>query len=1062
MLNIGRMAPGRADYYLSVVAPRDGHADAADYYLAKGEEPGRWLTRGGLQLAGTVESEQLRAVLDGKHPDTGEQLSAHPARRVPGFDLTYRPPKSVSLLWAFGDRPTADEVVAAHDAAVAAAVGYLEREAGYSRRGAGGAETVKVDGFIAAAFRHRTSRANDPLLHTHVLVANLARTSDDGVWRTLDSRRLYAHAKTAGFLYQAHLRHELTRRLGVAWGPVVNGHADLQGIGVMVIEQFSQRRVAIVEHMQQRGETSAAAAQVATLETRAAKGERLSEAELRAHWQQRGRGLGFRDGWHASLIGRATPQPPDVEGLTGELVDREALTELTSSFTRRDLLQAIAARLPTGAPVDDIEQIADQVLAHDPVKLVELGTSRGQLTSADVIRLADGRVVPSGPGERRYTTRGLLLTESHAINTALARTRDGVAVGDDTTIDQAMRGRTLSEEQAAMVRRLTGSGAGVEIVVGKAGTGKTYALDAARHAWQQAGIPVTGVALAARAALELEQSAGIDSTTIATLERRLAHDDGVLPAGSVLIVDEAGMVGTRQLARLLHHADQRGVKVVLVGDPRQLPEIDAGGLFRALATRLPAIELTDNRRQTHTWEQAALDELRHGNPTAALDTYRQHGRIITADTPNDLRQKLVDDWWDTARGEMAGSIMIGLRRADVDDLNHRARARMLQDGRLTGPTINAAGIELQVGDRIVGLRNSRRHGIVNGTRATITHIDPNRRAIDATTDDGRTVVLTSDYLDAGHVTHGYAITGHKAQGLTVDHTYVLGSEALYREWGYVALSRGRQSNRLYQTVLDQHLDEIHHHVHQPDDPHAALAARMTRSRMQEPVTPEIEELAARWRQLHARLHAPEIARRRALTAERASLVRARKADLAQLDRLARRIDHAASGLGRIRNRRMIDELTVEHADRTTTLNRLDHRLQQVDAELAAVPTAAQIAELQTGWRELSSQIATAASQRVAGYRSAPPAYLVTALGPPPAEHHDVGRWHKTATTVEDYRLRWNISDPGRPLGDPPTDPLQHADHRHAAATIEHHRRDQQLERESVRGRSRGLGISLSR
>ncbi|MBS3939891.1 MAG: relaxase domain-containing protein, partial [Actinobacteria bacterium] len=874
------MAPGRADYYLSVVADRDGHGDAADYYLAKGEEPGRWLTHGSLQLAGTVEPEQLRAVLDGKHPDTGEQLSSHPARRVPGFDLTYRPPKSVSLLWAFGDRPTAEQVVAAHDAAVDAAVGYLEREAGYSRRGAGGAETVKVDGFIAAAFRHRTSRANDPLLHTHVLVANLARTTDDGIWRTIDSRRLYAHAKTAGFLYQAQLRHELTRRLGVGWGPVVNGHADLHGIGTKVIEQFSRRRAAIVEHMTARGETSAAAAQVATLDTRQAKGERLSEAELRARWQQRGRGLGFRNGWHHKLTGGTTPQPPDIAGLAGELVDHEALTEQSSSFTRRDLLQAIAARLPTGAPVTEIEQYADQVLAHDPAKLVELGTTRGELTSTDVIRLADGRVVPSGPGERRYTTRGLLLTESHAINTALDRASDGIAVVDDTTVDQAVRGRSLSDEQAVMVRRLTSSGAGVEVVVGKAGTGKTYALDAARHAWQQAGIPVAGVALAARAALELEQSAGIESTTIAALERRLAHDDGVLPAGSVLVVDEAGMVGTRQLARLLNHADQRQVKVVLVGDPRQLPEIDAGGLFRALTNRLPAVELTDNRRQTHQWEQTALDELRHGDPTAALNSYRQQGRIVTADTPDDLRQKLVDDWWDTARDEMAGSIMIGLRRADVDDLNHRARARMLQDGRLTGPTIQAAGIELQVGDRIVGLRNSRRHGIVNGTRATITSIDPDRRAIDATTDDGRTVVLTRDYLDAGHVTHGYAITGHKAQGLTVDHTYVLGSEALYREWGYVALSRGRQTNRLYQTVLDQHLDEIHHHAHQPDDPHAALAARMTRSRAQEPVTPEIEELAARWRQLHARLHAPDIARQRALTAERASLVRTRQTDLA--------------------------------------------------------------------------------------------------------------------------------------------------------------------------------------
>ena len=143
---------------------------------------------------------------------------------------------------------------------------------------------------------------------------------------------------------------------------------------------------------------------------------------------------------------------------------------------------------------------------------------------------------------------------------------------------------------------------------------------------------------------------------------------------------------------------------------------------------------------------------------------------------------------------------------------------------------------------------------------------------------------------------------------------------------------------------------------------------------------------------------------------------------------------------------MIDELTAEHADRTTTLHRLDHRLRQVDAELAAGPTAAEIAELQTGWRELSSQIDAAARQRVAGYRSAPPAYLVTALGPPPADH-GAGRWHKTATTVEDYRLRWNVNDPDQPLGGAPTDPLQQADHRHAAATIEHHRREQQLQRD---------------
>jgi hypothetical protein len=440
---------------------------------------------------------------------------------------------------------------------------------------------VQVDGFVSAAFRHRTSRAVDPLLHTHVLIANVARTSDDRVWRTLDSRRLYAHAKTAGVLYQAQLRWELTRRLGVAWQPVLNGAADLAGVDRGLIEAFSARRGAIVEQLAARGESSAKAAQVATLTTRQAKGVRHAEAELRARWQLEAEPLGVDGSWYRTLLGRASPRTPELAGIAGELVDREGLTERSSTFTRRDLLQAVAVRLPTGLPVVLVERLADKVLAHDPSQLVELGATRGQLTAVDTIRRGDGRLVAADPDGRRYTTRGLLLLEQHAITTSLQRTAANVAVVDEVDVDRTLRRRTLSDEQATMVRRLTTSGAGVEVVVGKAGTGKTYALDAARHAWQQAGIEVSGVALAARAALELQETAGIRSTTLASLLHRLDTGD-VLPARSVLVVDEAGMVGTRQLARLLHPAADARVKVVLVGDPHQLPELDAGGLYRAL------------------------------------------------------------------------------------------------------------------------------------------------------------------------------------------------------------------------------------------------------------------------------------------------------------------------------------------------------------------------------------------------------------------------------------------------------------------------------------------------
>jgi conjugative relaxase-like TrwC/TraI family protein len=1056
MLNIGRMAPGRADYYLQVVADRD----AADYYLAEGEEPGRWISSGGLALSGTVQGEQLRAVLEGRHPKSGGVLAAHPARKVPGFDLTYRPPKSVSLLWALSDRQTAGQVVAAHDAAVEAAVGYLQRQAGFARRGAGGTETVPVEGLVAAAFRHRTSRADDPLLHTHVLVANLARTSDDGVWRTLDSRRLYAHAKTAGVLYQAQLRHELTRRLGVGWGPVVNGTADIAGVDRDLIEAFSCRRAQIVDQLEARGESSAKAAQVATLATRQAKGVRHSEAELRTRWRAEAARLGVDGGWWRGLVGRAMPRPPDPARLARDLVEGEGLTAGSSTFGRREVIQAIAERAPTGLPAGDIEHLADQLLdRHRGGQVVELGPNRGGLRAVDVIRRHDGRLVPSDPDGRRYTTRGLLLIEQHAVTAALARTGDQVAAVDPGVVERAVRGRGLSGEQTAMVRRLTTSGAGVEVVVGKAGTGKTYALDAARHAWNRAGIPVAGVALAARAALELQQAAAIRSTTLASLLARLeAGEPAVLESGSVLVVDEAGMIGTRQLAHLLHHSSQRQVKVVLVGDPRQLPEIDAGGLYRALTVRLPAIELTDNRRQQHAWEQAALDELRHGDPAVALDAYRRHGRIVTADTPDQLADQLVDDWWTTARDALSGSVMIALRRAEVDDLNHRARARMHTDRRLHGPVLHAGGIELQAGDRIVCLRNSQRHGVVNGTRATITRIDPERRRVQATGDDGRPVVLEAAYLDGGHVAHGYAITGHKAQGLTVDHTYVLGTDALYREWGYVAMSRGRHTNRLYQTTTAQQLDGEHPHVHQRAEPYASLAARMARTRAEQPLTPEVRELADQWRHLHHRLAAPDITRHHVLADRRAALARQQQADADQLERIGRRIEQAAGGLGRLTNRRHLDDLRNEHDTRTDALGRLEVQLQAVETELAALPDAAQIDAWQTRRDGLGHQLNLAARQRVTATVSAPPGHLTAALGPPPNDLPGRSGWIRVATTIETYRLRWDITHTTT-LGPTPTDSQQSADHRHTAATIRHH---QELLRDQDRGRTRDLELRRGR
>ena len=235
------------------------------------------------------------------------------------------------------------------------------------------------------------------------------------------------------------------------------------------------------------------------------------------------------------------------------------------------------------------------------------------------------------------------------------------------------------------------------------------------------------------------------------------------------------MVGTRKLARLLDHAAEVGAKAVLVGDPRQLPEIDAGGLLAGLAERLPGVQLTENRRQRDEWERQALRQLRDGDIDTAIGSYRGHGRIILGDNAEDTRARLIADWWG-ARLDGEDVIMLAGRRSDVDDLNRRARTRLEPTGCLHGPVLLIDGVPFQAGDEVMTLRNDRRLHVRNGERGTIEAVEPQRGAMSVELTTGTTVLLPAEYLTAGHVAHAYAMTVHKAQGLTCDRAFTLGSD----------------------------------------------------------------------------------------------------------------------------------------------------------------------------------------------------------------------------------------------------------------------------------------------
>jgi ATP-dependent exoDNAse (exonuclease V) alpha subunit len=321
-------------------------------------------------------------------------------------------------------------------------------------------------------------------------------------------------------------------------------------------------------------------------------------------------------------------------------------------------------------------------------------------------------------------------------------------------------------------------------------------MAAIAHIAALTGTPIQGAALAARAAAGLEAATGIPSTSVAHLLSR-----GVpLGAGSVLVVDEASMVGTRHLAALADLVEAACGKLILIGDPHQLPEIDAGGLFKALCDRLPVVELTENVRHRPGWERAALDELRHGSPADALALYRDHRRLVVAHGRDAAIGQAVDDWHRhvTAADDVTAGLLIGYDHDTVDHLNQEARRRLAADGALHGPELAAGDRVFQGGDRVLCLRNRPGLGVLNGDVGTVTAVDQRSGAMTVELDrDHQPRVLPSWYLDQGDVGYGYALTGHKAQGVTTGHTFTVVTGNAEREWLYVAMSRGRHTNTLY-------------------------------------------------------------------------------------------------------------------------------------------------------------------------------------------------------------------------------------------------------------------------
>jgi len=786
-----------------------------EYYTARGESPGRWNGAGAeaLGLRGEVIDTDFAAVLSGTHPRTGENLGKHwRTQSVVAFDVAVSAPKDVSILYALGDERTRATILRIHGEGVQAAAGYLQANAGWARQFNPKTRTTEAvrAKLVMPEFVHRTARpvtdpstgrvTVDPQLHTHVTVPTWVQRTD-GSWSQLYSEALYQHAAVAGAIAQAEWRDRLVRELGIS--TVVDGKGCFSIVGVTDAQrrEFSRRTQQIEALERQLGIESPYGHKLAVVSTRESKHEVAATENLFAQWRERAAGVGLDATTIQTLLARepaaSQPRRLDVERST-ELLGERGLTAQYATFTRRDVIRTLAAHAPLGMSRAQLEATADSILAdREAVQPLVPHRLEGERDTDAITRWVNTC------HELRYTTPEMLAMERGMIATAQQRSAAWVGVADTREVEAAVAARpTLTADQRSMVRTVCRSPAGV-VVEGAAGVGKTFALDVCREAFEATGIQVVGCALAGRAADVLEMGADIPTWTVTGMLNELQVDH--LPLGGVLVVDEAGMIGDRELAELVSLSARDNTKLVVVGDPAQLQPIGAGAPMRTLGEHIGRVLVTENVRQKEPWERAALQLVRDGEARAAYELYLSHGRIHVAESVLERRAEVVAEH---ARLEDRGvdAVILAQRRDEVATLNELARTKAVEAGRVHGPALTVDGKEYQAGDRVLCLTNDRGNGVSNGTRATVTAVDIEQQTLTLERGDHRQVVIDTTRYDA--IDRGYAMTVHKAQGMTAEVALVVGSDGATREWTYTAMSRGTEATHYYAVAQPPERDRL--------------------------------------------------------------------------------------------------------------------------------------------------------------------------------------------------------------------------------------------------------------